>query len=345
MDYLIEFGLFSGKTLIITIAIIVVLAVLAGLVARGKQARQQHLEIEHLNDKYKSFTNSLKRATFSGKHLKEEIKLQKKEQKLKKKKGSKKAKNKVFVLDFHGDIRAAQVETFRDEVTAALSIAEPESDEVVVRVESTGGMVHTYGLAASQLQRIRDHKVNLTVCVDKVAASGGYMMACTSDQILAAPFAIIGSIGVIAQVPNIHRVLKKHDVDYEEITAGEFKRTISLMGEITEKGREKFLEQIEDTHVLFKDYVKKNRPQLDINKVATGEYWYGERAKALNLVDQLMTSDEYLFARRETHELYKLRVTPKKKLGEKLSEALSNSIHKSLLRAWQSLYESSLFTR
>ena len=108
-----------------------------------------------------------------------------------------------------------------------------------------------YGLAASQMQRIRDKKLKLTVCVDKVAASGGYMMAVVADKIIAAPFAVLGSIGVLAQVPNFHRLLKKHDVDFEMLTAGKYKRTLTMFGENTDKGREKFQEDIEDTHVLF----------------------------------------------------------------------------------------------
>lgn len=227
----------------------------------------------------------------------------------------------VFVIDFEGDIHASRVEFFREEVSAVLESADPKKDEVVVRIESRGGSVHSYGLAASQLKRIRDKKISLTVCVDKVAASGGYMMACVGDKIVSAPFAIIGSIGVFAGVPNIHRLLKKHDVDYEEITAGEFKRTISLFGEISPKGRQKFLEQIEDVHKLFKNFVVDNRPSLALSKVATGEYWYGLRAKELNLVDEISSSDDYINqALKEGKKVFKIKLNVKKSLADRIGD-------------------------
>src|SRR5690606_5968528 len=209
-----------------------------------------------------------------------------------------KPSKRVFVLKFEGDIRAEGVTEFRDEVTAVLTVARP-GDEVVIDIESAGGTVHGYGLCAAQILRLRDHQLEVTACVDKVAASGGYMMAVTANRLIAAPFAIIGSIGVLAQVPNVHRLLKRHDIDYEELSAGEYKRTVSVFGPITEKGRSKFQEQIEDTHVLFKDFIRRNRPQVDLSKVATGEYWFALRAKELNLVDDIMTSDEYLMRQRE----------------------------------------------
>ena len=147
---------------------------------------------------------------------------------------------------------AHEVESLREEITAIISIANPSKDKVLIRLESGGGVVHGYGLAASQLQRIKSAGIPLSVAIDKVAASGGYMMACVADEILAAPFAIVGSIGVIAQIPNFNKILKKNDVEFEQITAGEFKRTLTLFGENTDKAREKFREEIEQTHDLFK---------------------------------------------------------------------------------------------
>ncbi len=186
-------------------------------------------------------------------------------------------RKRLYVLNFDGDIRASATDNLREEITAVLNQS-TEGDEVLVKVESPGGLVHGYGLAASQLRRIRDAEVPLTIAVDKVAASGGYMMACVADRIIAAPFAVLGSIGVLAQVPNFHRLLKKHDIDFELFTAGEYKRTVTMFGENTEKGREKFTEDLEETHDLFKDFVSENRPQLDIARVATGEVWYGTRS-------------------------------------------------------------------
>ncbi|HYZ88693.1 MAG TPA: protease SohB, partial [Myxococcales bacterium] len=188
----------------------------------------------------------------------------------------------VFVLDFKGDLFATAVRNLREEVTAVTAAA-GKGDEVVVRLESPGGAVPHYGLAAAQLVRLREKALKVTVCIDRIAASGGYMMACVADQIVAAPFAIIGSIGVVAEIPNVHRLLKKHDVDFQEMTAGEFKRTVSVFGEITERGRKKFQEELEDTHLLFKEFVKAHRPKLDVDQVATGEHWLARRGLELGL--------------------------------------------------------------
>ncbi|WP_315983159.1 protease SohB [Aliamphritea spongicola] len=236
------------------------------------------------------------------------------------------------MIDFDGDIKASELEPMREEITAILTMA-TEKDEVVVRLESPGGMVHTYGLAASQLERIKRQGVPLTVCVDKVAASGGYMMACLADKIIAAPFAILGSIGVVAQLPNFHRLLKKYDVDYEVLTAGEYKRTMTVLGENTEKGREKFIEDLEDTHLLFKEFVGEFRPQVDLEKVATGEVWFGRRSLDVNLIDELQTSDEYLIAACQDADVFTVRYEYKKNLQERLSD-MSIKTADSLLVRW-----------
>ena len=208
----------------------------------------------------------------------------------------------------------------QDEVTALLSVASTD-DEIVVAVTSPGGVVHGYGLAASQLQRIRDRNIPLTVAVDKIAASGGYMMACVANRIIAAPFAIVGSIGVVAQMPNFHRFLKKHDVDFEEITAGQYKRTLTMFGENTDADRQKFREELEDAHELFKDFVVAHRPQVDLATIATGEYWYGKRALANHLVDELCTVDDYLFRQSEDADIFAIRYERKKSMVEKFLHA------------------------
>lgn len=228
-------------------------------------------------------------------------------------------RTRVFVLDFNGDIRASEVDLLREEISAVLSFA-GESDEVVLRLDSAGGMVHTYGLAASQLERIKSANVKLTICVDEVAASGGYMMACLADKLIAAPFAILGSIGVVAQLPNFHRVLKKHGVDYETFTAGEYKRTVTMFGENTEKGKDKFVEEIQDTHLLFKEFVSQARPNIDIDAVATGEVWFGKRAIEHQLVDELNTSDDYLMKICSSCDVFQVRYELKKSFGERISE-------------------------
>lgn len=242
---------------------------------------------------------------------KKQFKKAQKEQKALDKQQDKTERRRVFVMNFHGDIRGTAVASLREEVTAVLTIVQPE-DEVVLRLESAGGLVHAYGLAAAQLLRIRDRGIKLTVAVDKVAASGGYMMACVADRVIAAPFAVLGSIGVVAQLPNFNRLLKKHDIDYEQFTAGQFKRTVTVFGENTDQGRHKFQEEIEETHLLFKDFVKTHRPQVDLTQVATGEHWYGTRALDCQLVDELRTSDDYLLGASTGADLYEIAYTGKK---------------------------------
>jgi serine protease SohB len=327
-DILLQFGLFSAKALVIVLAISAVIVLVAILAAKAQD--KPEIEIELLHKKYKSFGKILKNATLTKDEQKEEHKKLKKELKEKKKEHLRK----IFVVDFNGDLRASAVDHLRQEVTAILKVA-AATDEVVIRLESPGGVVHGYGLAASQLLRIREKNIPLTVCVDKVAASGGYLMSCTANKILCAPFAIVGSIGVVAQIPNFHRVLKKHDVDFKEYTAGEFKRTVSLMGEITPKGEEKFKEQLEATHRLFKNFVSKNRPQLDVAKVATGEYWYGEDAKDLGLVDEIRTSDDYLLSHSDTNQIIKVSFAKKQKLAEKLSSVMGTAAHSAALKLFE----------
>ena len=245
------------------------------------------------------------------------------------------SKKHVFVLDFFGDVQASQAAQLREEVTGLLRSAKKErGDEVILRLNTGGGTVTGYGLAAAQLTRIKAAGLPLTICVEQVAASGGYMMACVADKILAAPFAILGSIGVVAQLPNFHKVLKKHDVDYELLTAGEYKRTLTMFGENTDSGREKFLEELQDTHDLFKEFVSQHRPQVDIEKIATGEVWYGLRAVDVALVDELQTSDEYLVTRAETADVYEVAYVLKKKFHERLGFAAEESIDRLLLRWW-----------
>ena len=196
----------------------------------------------------------------------------------------------------------------------------------MIKIESAGGIINNYGLAASQLLRIRDRNISLTAIVDKIAASGGYLMACVADKIYTAPFAIIGSIGVVAQIPNFHKWLKTHNIDFEQITAGQYKRTLSLFGENTDKGRQKAQEDVNVAHKLFKDFVNKNRPSLDIDKVATGEHWHGSQALELGLVDKLITSDDYLLTSSEDANIFEINyIIPKKKLT-KLTSAVKTVI-------------------
>lgn len=230
----------------------------------------------------------------------------------------------IFVLNFHGDIRASEVDFLREEITAILS-CEQKPAEILVILHSSGGMVNTYGLAASQLSRIREANIPLTIAIDEVAASGGYMMASVANRIIGSPFAIVGSIGVIAQIPNFHRLLKKHDIDFEQITAGEFKRTLTMFGENTDNDRAKMQEDINQTHTLFKNFIQKYRPSLDLSKTATGEYWFGEDALNLGLIDEIITSDDYLMQKRKDFDLYEVEYTCKEPLSDKISHFLKQS--------------------
>ena len=234
-------------------------------------------------------------------------------------------RKRVYVLDFDGDVAAEEVSSLREEITTVLSIAEP-CDEIILKLESPGGMVHAYGLAASQLQRIKDAKIPLTICVDKVAASGGYMMACLADKLVAAPFAIIGSIGVVVKLPNFHKILKKNEVDYEVISAGEYKSTLSTFGEITDKGRAKVQEDVENIHEIFKQWVKSHRPIVDVSRVATGETWVGMQAKERYLVDELNTSDDVLVRACKDADVFEVNYKFKQTLQDKLGAAVEAGV-------------------
>ncbi|MFW1762082.1 MULTISPECIES: protease SohB [Acinetobacter] len=271
------------------------------------------IRVSHLNARVNEQRKKIAQTTASRLELLQLVQQLAKEAKIRRKNNQK-----IFVLDFKGDIQASAVENIREEITLILATAKAGRDRVVVRLESPGGMVHGYGLAAAQLVRLRDAGFHLTICVDKVAASGGYMMACIANEIITAPFAIVGSIGVVAQVPNFNRLLKEHNVDFELYTAGQYKRTVTMFGENTPEGKAKFEEELQQTHVLFKHFVEKYRPQLNVDKVATGEHWYGEDALNLNLVDKLQTSDEYLLALLAQHDVYVINTRRKATLGEKL---------------------------
>ncbi|AQQ67409.1 protease SohB [Microbulbifer agarilyticus] len=245
-------------------------------------------------------------------------------------------RKRLFVVHFDGDIKASALSNLREEITAILQVASKE-DEVVVCLESPGGMVANYGLAASQLARVRSASVKLTIVVDKVAASGGYMMACVADRILAAPFAMLGSIGVVAQLPNFHRLLQRNDVDFELFTAGEYKRTVTMFGENTPEGKEKFQSDLEEIHTLFQHFVHEYRPQLDINKVATGEVWFGQKALDLALVDELKTSDEYLTSRAANADLYQVEYKERQNIAKKMGIAAQLGVESAATRLFSRL--------
>jgi len=337
VDFFTEYASFLAKTVTLVVAILVVLASFAALRSKGRRKSAGQLQVSKLNDFYKGLRERLEQTLLDKDQLKALRKGEAKTEKTaKKQKTQPEPKSRVFVLDFDGDIKASATESLRHEITALLTLA-TSKDEVVLRLESGGGMVHSYGLASSQLARIRDAGVPLTVCIDKVAASGGYMMACIGDKIISAPFAILGSIGVVAQLPNVNRLLKKHDIDFEVLTAGEYKRTLTVFGENTEKGREKFQEDLDITHQLFKNFVARYRPQLAIDEVATGEIWLGIAALENQLVDELKTSDEYLAQKARQAEVYHLHYAERKSLQERIGMAASGSVDRVLLSWWSRL--------
>nr|WP_298140450.1 protease SohB [uncultured Pseudomonas sp.] len=338
MEFFAEYASFLAKTVTLVVAILVVLTALAVLRGKGRRSAGQ-LQVTKLNDFYKQLHDRLEQSVLNKDQLKSVHKEQAKATKLEKKAGIQKPR--VYVLDFDGDIKASATDNLRHEITALLSMASAQ-DEVVLRLESGGGMVHSYGLASSQLARIRQAGVPLTVCIDKVAASGGYMMACIGEKIISAPFAILGSIGVVAQLPNLHRLLKKHNIDFEVLTAGEYKRTLTVFGENTEKGRQKFQEDLEITHELFKNFVARYRPQLEIDDIATGEVWLGMAALEKQLVDSLGTSDEYLAERAKEAELFHLHYAEKKSLQERVGLAASVALDRFAL-TWLSRFNQQRF--
>ncbi|ELB2853977.1 protease SohB [Vibrio alginolyticus] len=330
MEFLLDYGLFLAKIITVVAAIIVLLIIAKS--AGGKSgAAKGELEITNLSEQHKQSVEQLEHHLHDDAFIRARDKAVKKEEKEKDKSREKEIKQAskdgsldskrephLFVLDFNGSIDAKEVASLREEITAILAVAR-EGDEVLLRLESGGGMVHGYGLASSQLDRIKAAGLPLTISVDKVAASGGYMMACVADKIVSAPFAIVGSIGVIAQIPNFNKLLKKHDIEYEQLTAGEYKRTLTMFGENTDKARDKFKQELEETHVLFKDFIRERRPSLDLDKVATGEHWFGTQAKELGLVDDISTSDDIVVAACKDKTVLSVHYVQKKKLADKLA--------------------------
>ena len=314
MAFWLDIAAFALKALLIV-------AALGGLVflitrlTRGDAEDETELELHSLNARLEKAQARLNSELLPKKESKA---LAKAARKAAKADQAKSAGNRIYVLDFKGDIRASAVKRLGREIDAVLTVARPREDEVVVRIDSPGGTVTGYGLAASQIARLRASSIKVTACVDQVAASGGYLMASAADRIVAAPFAILGSIGVVAQVPNLNRLLKKNDIDFEEMTAGEFKRSVSIFGEITPAGREHFRGKLDATHDTFKEFVRENRPGLDIERVANGDTWLGREALTLGLVDELAASDDYLFRARDHARIYEISIKEHKSLPRRL---------------------------
>jgi len=335
-QFFIEYGLFLLKAATVVVAIVIVIGV---AVSAGRKGSHEGLEVESINKKYKSLAETLRKAVLNKSELKRESKKEKQRDKADAKK--KTSRPRSFVIDFKGDLKASAVPSLREEVSAVLEIATPD-DQVVVRLENHGGVVHEHGLAASQLARIREHDIPLYACVDKVAASGGYLMACVATKIYAAPFAILGSIGVLAQLPNFNRMMDQHGVDFEQITAGDYKRTVTMFGKNTDEDRAKLKEELEDVHTLFKAAVSNYRPDLDLDRVATGEHWYGTRALELGLADEIKTSDELLAELVVDRDIYHLAYKIKQPLQKRLLVGVDGVIEKVDAAGWRRRFESRL---
>lgn len=316
--------LFLAKTVTLLLAALALVIVIAVASRRGRRPRRG-LQIRNLTERYDELNHTMRAALLAKPQARREAKERRRRDRARKREqrsAGGQHRPRVFVLDFHGDLRATQVDALREEITAVLAVAEPQ-DEVLVRLENPGGLVHEQGLAASQLARVRQRGIPLTVAVDKVAASGGYMMACVADRILAAPFALVGSIGVISEFPNFNRLLDRHGVEVEQFKGGDLKRTVTMLGRTTDVDRERMAAEIEDVHALFKEFVATHRPQLEIGTVATGQAWYGTRALELNLVDELVTSDDYLLRARDRADLYGVRYLRPVPMNRRLTSALS----------------------
>ena len=335
-DFFFNYGLFLVKVLTIVVAIVIIIGVAA---SAGRKAHQEGLEVEDLNKKYKALASALRKAVLKKGEQKKEAKAEKKREKAAAKESSDRPRS--FVINFKGDLKASALPALREEVSAVLDVA-TGMDEIIVCLENHGGVVHEHGLAASQLARIRDKGIPLVVCVDKVAASGGYLMACVATRIYAAPFAILGSIGVLAQLPNFNRFLDSHGVDFEQVTAGKYKRTVTMFGENTDEDRAKLKEELEDVHALFKAAVSEYRPDLDLDKVATGEHWYGPRALEMGLVDEIKTSDELLSERAADRDLYALSYHIKQPLQKRLMANFDSALEKVDATGWRRKFESRL---
>ena len=332
IDTLLQYGLFLAKAVTVVVAIGAVF-VMAAVLARRDRTREG-LEVKLTNDRLKGFEHLLRRAVLPKKQFKAHEKTRKRAEKSRAKDAQDSGRRRLFVLSFRGDLKASAVNSLREEITALLTMVQP-TDEVLLRLENAGGLVYEHGLAASQLLRLRQRSIRLVVAVDKIAASGGYMMACVADRVIAAPFAVLGSIGVLLQLPNFNRLLRSHGIDFELVKGGEYKRTLTLFGENSDADREKAREDVRDIHGLFKSFVAEYRPQLAVDEVATGEHWYGIRALERNLCDEIQTSDDYILEASREADVYEVNFLVKKSLGRRFATAVEATVERVSAGWWQ----------
>jgi serine protease SohB len=336
MEFLAEYGIFLLKAVTIALAVLFPVLMIISSSKGSSSSEKGFLTIKNLSEQFEAMANAVNESQLDSKKQK---KFNKELKKKKKKELKSEDKDSVFVLNFNGDVQASEVEKLKHEINAII-VSEAKCKEVVLKVESGGGSAYAYGLCAAELKRLIDSDINLTVCVDKVAASGGYLMSCVASKIVAAPWALVGSIGVIAQMPNIHKLLKKNLVDFEMHTAGEFKRTLTVFGENTEEGREKFKSELEDLHIIFKDFVKENRSQIDPSVVATGEVWQGKKAMEIGLIDEIGTSDDYLVKLSKEFNLFEIEYLEKKNLSDRFAFGLQNVLDRTVIRIFDTINKS-----
>jgi serine protease SohB len=323
-EFFFEYGMFLAKAITVVATVAAIVIIITAFSRRGSD--RGGLIVEKLNEKYREMADVLRQAVLHKAAWKKREKQEKRDRKREDKAPADDGQRKrMFVIDFKGDIRASGVRQLREEISAIVAVA-TDKDEVVLRLENAGGAVHEHGLAASQLMRVKDRGVPLTVIVDKVAASGGYLMACIANRVVAAPFAVVGSIGVLAQIPNFFRALESKGVDFEQVTAGKYKRTVTMFGKNTDEDRAKLKEELEEVHLLFKALVAEQRPNLDIESVSTGEHWYGTRALELGLVDELGSSDDYLINAVADMDVYHVMFKGKQTMQERLFAAFESSL-------------------
>jgi len=333
IQFFVEYGLFLLKLVTFLILAGLFISSMIGIASGNRQKSNETLCLEKINDNFDDYEKILESELLTKNEQKKRAKERKKQDKQKAKQQTDTEQKRLFVVRFDGDIHASEIEHLRESITAILTTARKDIDEVLVIIESPGGAVHSYGLAASQLQRIRARGVKLIAAVDLVAASGGYMMACVANEIIAAPFAVVGSIGVIGQVPNFNKLLSKNHIDIEQHTSGKFKTTLTMLGKNTQEARDKFIDELEDTHELFKQFVHNFRPKIDLAEIATGEHWYGQQAVSMNLVDKVTTSDDYLMAKRDDYEIFEVSYVQQQGLRDKISNLLHDSA-KALIKKW-----------
>lgn len=315
-----DYFLFLLKSITVVMAIVIIAGTIIRATKEGHEPSQGKLSITRLNKALEAIRLRMQQETLGKKALKKEVKALKEQHKKEDK--SNDDKPNAYTIRFKGDIQASQVDALRQEVTAILTTAKA-GEEVVISIESPGGAVPGYGLAASQILRLKEADLKVTACVDQVAASGGYMMACVADRILAAPFSIVGSIGVLSQVPNIHRFLKRFDVDVDVLTAGKHKAPMTLMGENTEEGKQKHVQDLNAIHTRFKELVKLHREELNIDDVSEGDFWLAEDALKLNLVDEISTSDAYIMSLCAQANVYRVQWQPHKSFEQRIKGATS----------------------